>query len=484
MTRYGNQEPTFSTVGKFALSLGKKAIRYFESFGVRFYPCQKYEMELFLALNKERRFACRTICISKPRQNGKSYSARFYAIWKAVIEGKKVLYSAHHGKTTREMFKAIKDFIERTPSIQKKLLPGSDGIRKSAGLEGFFFANGGCIEFQTRTNSGGRGVTYDVIIIDEAQELTDEQLDAIKPTTIASESGDPQMIYLGTPPNAKCIGTVFREFHRKVHSGDSEGIWWLEWAVEELPDMSNRMAVLELAYMTNPAMGYRIQEDVMLDVIDTATSVDGFAREYLGWWSKVDSLIEHVIMQADWNTCKIDKPKRDGLLVYAVKFSPDGATGALAACYKPDDGVPFVYVVDVKSLSHGIGWFVDSLAPRASKAAQIVIDGQSNAQNLNERLLADGVSAKAIIRPQTRDVIAACSTLVNAVKERKVTHYGQPALDDSATKTKRRRIGNNGGFGFESTDEARAELIEACALAYWGAMTTKRNPNRKAVVRC
>ena len=143
-----------------------------------------------------------------------------------------------------------------------------------------------------------------------------------------------------------------------------------------------------------------------------------------------------------------------------------------------------MYVVDVKSLSHGISWFVESLAPRADKAAQIVIDGQSNAQNLNERLLMEGVSSKVIIRPRTGDVIAACSSLVNAVKERRITHYGQPALDDSATKTKRRRIGNNGGFGFESTDEANAELIEACALAYWGAMTTKRNPKRKAVVRC
>ena len=143
-----------------------------------------------------------------------------------------------------------------------------------------------------------------------------------------------------------------------------------------------------------------------------------------------------------------------------------------------------MYVVDVKSLSNGIAWFVDSLAPRADKAAQIVIDGQSNAQNLNERLLANGVSSRVIVRPRTGDVIAACSSLVNAVKERKITHYGQPALDDSATKTKRRRIGNNGGFGFESTDEVNAELIEACALAYWGAMTTKRDPRRKAVVRC
>lgn len=490
--RKGNQKPTFSTVGRWSYTDGEYAANMFGDYGIGFYESQRYELHVFLARNDDGGYAAKTICISKPRQNGKSFAARFYAIWMAAIEGKHVLFSAHHGKTVRKMFKEIRNFIENTTDFYTMLKP-KNGIYAAAGTEGIYFVDeygndAGLIEFQTRTNSAARGETYQVIIVDEAQELTAEQLEALKPTTIAADDAekvdsDPQMIYLGTPPNPKCVGTEFRRWHDEAHSDKESSIWWMEWAVDEIPDMSDRKAVMELVYLTNPAMGYRIKESTMYDVMDTM-SADGFARECLGWWTSVALLIETVINAELWNACKVDNPRKDGLLVYAVKFSPDGATGALAACYKPDDGVPFVYVVDVKSLSHGIGWFVDNLAPRAGKAAQIVIDGQSNAQNLNERLIAEGVSTKTIIRPQTRDVIAACSTLVNAVKERKVTHYGQPALNDSATKTKRRRIGNNGGFGFESTDEASAELIEACALAYWGAMTTKRNPNRKAVVRC
>lgn len=481
MRRYGSQEPTFSVVGEYHHTFGPNIVRMFNKWGVVFYPCQEDEMSLFLARDRHNRYACRTICISKPRQNGKSFGARHYSIECASVEAKRVLYSAHHGKTVRKMFKAIKDLVQRTKDLSVKLLPGASGIYNAAGSEGIYFANGGCIEFQTRTNSGGRGDTYDVIIIDEAQELTDEQLDAIKPTTIASESGDPQMIYLGTPPGPKCQGTVFRGFYKKVHSGDSEGIWWLEWSVEDLPDMSDAMGVLELAYMTNPALGYRIREDVMLDAIRTATSVDGFAREFLGWWSQTEAE-QPVINASDWADCATGSPSKGSIVTYAVKFSPDGSMATMAACHRSDSERPFVYVVDSRSLNHGLGWFVETLSGNYEKAAQIVIDGQGNAQTLTDRLLERGVPLQEVMRPRATDVATACSSLANAVREKTLTHYRQKALDVSATKSTARRIGTTGGWGFQSTDEADATLIEACALAYWAAMTTKRDPHRKAEI--
>lgn len=496
MLRKGNQTPTFSTVREWAYTDGEYAAEMFGDYGIKFYESQRYELNVFLARKDDGSYAALTICISKPRQNGKSFAARFYAIWMAAIEGKRVLYSAHHGKTVRKMFKEIRTFIESTEAFASMLKPNNSGIYAAAGTEGIYFADwydddgyfhqGGLIEFQTRTNSAARGETYQIIIVDEAQELTAEQLEALKPTTIAAAEADkadsdPQMIYVGTPPNDKCAGTEFIRWHEEAHSNKDSSIWWIEWAVDEAPDMTDKSAVMELVYLTNPAMGYRIKESTMIDMMDTM-SADGFARECLGWWSKINTADDALIEEAEWKLCSTENPQKDGMLVYAVRFSPDGATGVLAACYKPDDKPPFVYIIEARSLSGGLGWFVDNLTAKHAKAAQIVIDGQSNAQTLNERLLANNVPAKTIIRPQTKDVVAACSSLVNAVKEQRITHYGQPALDDSATKTRKRRIGNNGGWGFQSTDEADATLIEAACLAYWGAMTTKRKPGRKAVV--
>ena len=497
MLRKGSQNPTFSTVGEWSMTRGEMAAAMFGEYGVRFYESQEYELRVFLARNEDGSFAAKTICISKPRQNGKSFAARFYAIWMAAIEGKRVLFSAHHGKTVRKMFKEIRNFIESTPDFLAMLKP-RNGIYAAAGTEGIYFADwydedgrfheGGIIEFQTRTNSAARGETYQIIIVDEAQELTAGELEAIKPTTLASgdaaaADSDPQMIFLGTPPNEKCVGTEFRRWHDEAHENVQTSIWWMEWAVDEMPVGATRDELMELVYMTNPAMGYRIKESTMVDMMDTM-SAEGFARECLGWWNRTYSVANTVIKAEDWAACRVDNPTQDGLLCYGVKFSPDGMVGTLAACYRPKDASPFVYVVSSRDMSEGLAWFVDNLIERRDKAACVVIDGKSNAENLRNKLIAAGFSRKAVKCLGAQEAVTANSMIVNAVKERELRHYGQEQLTASATKCVRRDIGKNGGFGFDSTDEADATLIESCAAALFGAMTTRRKPGRKAKVRC
>ena len=180
--RRGNQKPTYSVVGKFVSTNGKEVAEVFEEDGgCSFYPCQKFELDLMLAVDEFGAPAATSIGISKPRQNGKSYSARNYAAYKSVFEHKRVLYSAHHSSTTHKMFLELLNLFEN-PERYPDFAADVKYIVKARGLEGIYFKDwtdengiihdGGCIEFQTRTNSGARGGTYSVIIIDEAQELT------------------------------------------------------------------------------------------------------------------------------------------------------------------------------------------------------------------------------------------------------------------------------------------------------------------------
>jgi len=469
--RYGNQHPTFEVISDYDHSSGERLCEVYERWGTRFYPCQKRELTLFMARDEENRFACRTICISKPRQNGKSFSARKYAITMAA-KGKHVLYSAHNGSTVRKMFKLIADECDQTKDLARRV----KSIYRAAGTEGVYFHNGGCIEFQTRTNSGARGETYDVIVIDEAQELTYDQLDAIKPTTLASDSGDPQMIFIGTPPNEKCAGDVFSDYHEAAHAGKAGSMWWMEWSVDEVPNLADREGALELAYKTNPALGYRIREDVMLDAIDSyVMKPDSFAREYLGRWNPSQRVSDFLITSKAWHETKGAPPTTYDKLAYGIRFTPDGRAVSLATAVTHPLGCHIEFVRTEPTVA-GVAWLVDWIVARKGKAAAVAIDGRADALDLGQQLVKAGMPKQAVMVARTSDAIAADAMLVNAVNDGNLTHLEDPALAESALGATRRPIGKDGGYGFGGECPER---LDACALALWAARTTKRDPRRR-----
>lgn len=484
----GRQEPTFSKLGKYAYSDGAEVAEMFiEDGGATFYPAQIDELVLMLARNKNGSPAAQTIGISKPRQNGKSYAARYYAIYMADFEHRSVMYSAHHSSTTKKMFDALCNIFEnekRYPEFARDV----KSITRGRGYEGIYFNDwqdekgnyhdGGCIEFSTRTNAGARGGTYSVIIIDEAQELTDEQQEGLLPViSAASDARDrskmPQQIYIGTPPAPTCKGTVFSRMHQTAHDGTGK-TWWLEWGITKLDALTSKN-MMELAYETNPAMGYRIVEKTILSEYEQM-SPDGFARERLGWWSPiVEHKMDYAIPAELWDRCSSAELKPEGKTAFGVKFSPDGATVALCGACIPAEGKGRISLIEQKSTGEGLGWLADWLNARYNQASCVVIDGRNGVDVLVDKIKDTWKFKNSVVRPTAKDVIAATSELINGLSEETLTWYEkQLALRDSAVTSVKRPISGGWGFGGDNST-----AIEACALALWGAKTSKRDPSRK-----
>src|SRR5699024_1698777 len=132
-------------------------------------------------------------------------------------------------------------------------------IRRTNGQEAIVLTNGASIEFVARSRGSGRGYTVDDLFCDEAQEMTDEQLEALLPTIAAAPSGDPQIIFLGTPPGPNSPGEVFARVRADAVSGKSQRLAWDEWSIPDDLSVADAMENWrEHAFETNPALGMRL----------------------------------------------------------------------------------------------------------------------------------------------------------------------------------------------------------------------------------
>src|SRR5690606_13726157 len=98
-----------------------------------------------------------------------------------VILGEKFLHTAHEVKTARKAFKRILTFFDARLGAPAELADMVTEIGKTNGQEAIFLNNGGSIEFVSRSKGSGRRFTVDVLVLDVAQHLEDEELEAIRP---------------------------------------------------------------------------------------------------------------------------------------------------------------------------------------------------------------------------------------------------------------------------------------------------------------
>ena len=380
-----------------------------------------------------------------------------------IMYNEQVIYTAHLQKTATETFEEMASFFD-TPKLRKYL----KDIKTALGREQIILKSGARVKFLARTRNGGRGQHGDLLIFDEAQELSIEAQASFIPAISASIN--PQTIYAGTPPDPSSDGAVFRGIRDKAINGKTQSTAWVEYSVEEIGDVTNRERWVE----TNPALGRRILTTTIEGELEQMPA-DTFARERLGYWTPVvKHELDYAIDKDVWEACKSTEPKPEGKTAYGIKFLADGSTVALCGAVIPDKGPARISLIELRPTGHGIGWLADWLNQRYKKASCVVIDGRNGVDVLVERIADTWKVKGSIIRPSSRDMIAATGTLTNALNEKSVTWFcQQEALNDSAITSIKRSIG--GGWCFGGDNSAP---IEAASLALWGAQNSKRNPNK------
>ena len=443
---------------------GFDAERILRSGGLILDPWQTEVISDWMAMTPWGKWICKTCGGSVARQNGKTGLIEGRAETGMIMYNEQVLYTAHLQKTATETFEEMASFFD-TPKLRKYL----KDIKTALGREQIILRSGARVKFLARTRNGGRGQHGDLLIFDEAQELTVDQQASFLPAISASLN--PQTIYVGTPPDPNADGTVFRGIRDKAIAGETKTTAWFEFSVPEIGDVTDRKRWAD----TNPALGRRIMETTIEGECEQMAP-DTFARERLGWWTPVIEHKEEYALDAEaWDACKSDEMKPEGKTAFGVKFSPDGSQVCLCGAVIPAEGPARVSMIEIQNTALGTQWLADWLNARYSKASCVVIDGRNGVEPLIGKIADTWKIKGSVIKPGIKDVIASVSLLTDSINEKTVTWYSeQQMLRESAVTSIKRPIGGGWGFGGDNSIP-----IEAAALALWGAKTSKRDPSRR-----
>lgn len=457
--RYGRQTPTESFVIPYRETLGDRAIDVYKGTGREPQPWQEALIYDIRAVNDDGEFSHTKFGYSVPRRNGKGEILTIIELDDLHV-GRRVLHTAHRATTSSSaalrLANLLKDkgYIEVQRVKKDEIYENAYVYAKQFGLEKITLLDtGGTVDFRTRTAKGGLGEGFDTLIIDEAQEYTEEQQSSLQ--YVVSDSMNPQTILCGTPPTMVSTGTVFQKLRNNVLAGKEEDTGWAEWSVPHTADCND----VDLWYECNPAMGYQLNERKVKSE-DKTDELD-FNIQRLGYWATYN--LKSEISEGEWDAMQCDTlPNVSSTLYAGIKYGKSNV--ALSVGTKTDDGHIFFEALDCQPIRNGTAWIIATI--KAIAPESVVIDGSGKQAILRDELVDQRINN--IILPTVKEVIVANAMFEKLLYADELRHGDQPSMRQVATNCEKRAIGSNGGFGYKAQfDTMEIALLDSAILAIW-----------------
>jgi hypothetical protein len=434
-------------------------------------PEQRLGLDLIFAVDQWDRLTSFEFAVIVARQNLKTGLFKQAALgWLFITDQRLIVWSAHEFRTAQEAFRDMEQLICGHTSLSRLVKK----VHRAAGSEGIELKTGQRLMFKARTKAGGRGLTGDKVVLDEAFALRPEHMGALLPTL--SVVPDPQVVY---GSSAGLVDSdVLRGIRDRGRPGTSPRLAYIEWCAPEggctldrcshdlgaegcaLDDEANWQRANPLTGRTR-ANGTGLTLEYLRSERQALPPFE-FARERMGWWD--ESGADEIFGPGNWEACSTEVWPADlALGALAVAASYDLNSAAIGSAGADGDGV-----VWLKPLQHGPGtsWLVRRAKELQDKFdVDVVIDERGPAAPLIGDLEDAGVRLKVA---NTNDVLDACADLFERVRERMARHGSFTELDRAIASTVKRSVGDRWAWGRRQS-EADISTLEAVTLASWWA---------------
>lgn len=478
----GRQTPRLLQLPDRAGSLGEEALDLWYLTGRKSDPWQELSLDALFSVDAFGLWACSEFGELVSRQNGKgdvlspAELAHLYLWPKPDGEPKTIVHTAHQFKTAREAFLKLQRAIKSSPALMGEIAK----ISTAHGEEGFELANGNRLLYLARSRNSGVGFTVDVLIVDEAQEMGQEALNALLPTMSAVENT--QVIFTGTVPDELNNSEVWEGVRDRGRAGLDPRGGWIEFTPDgsDDPDAAAKIDVLspEVWAQGNPALGFR--PGLATSIGDEAIRMDrdSFAIQRLSIWPNRREEKSQALSELDLNVWKRHARDDAGVsgdgVVLSLALGRGGGYATIGAAVRVDsDSI----AVEHLHTERGTRWIAQMLKDlKAEHGNALVVLDPKNAAAVISSLDLAGIKYLAM----NLDEIAAAHTLfIEHVNAGLIPHRDQPEVTKSLELATTRNIGR-AGMTWEQSDPTKpVSMVQAITWAMWGVLKSEATPKKR-----
>ncbi|MHA6626893.1 terminase [Pseudonocardia sichuanensis] len=459
-------------------SLGHEAIEFAEVvLGVELLPWQRWWLIHALELREDGSFRFRTIVTLIARQQGKTFLLKLVALWAMYMgRAQTVLGAAQSLDIARESWAGAVELAEDNPELAAEIAP--NGVRRANGEQCLTLTSGSRYRIAAATRSAGRGLSVDLLILDELREHRDWLAwGALTKTTIAR----PNALTLGISNAGDDQSVVLNSLRSAALAGTDEYLGIFEWSAPDGCDLDDLDAIAQAC----PGVGRTIALSSILSAM--ATDPPAVYRTEL-LCQHVD-VLDSAIDAAAWKACADPSGSlaavRDRVAL-CVDVAPDGAHVTLAGAALLDDGRVRVAVAGAWDSTDAarrelpglleqmkpmaIGWFPGG--PAAALGAELravrTVTRLPVARVVGGRVV-DSDEEEAT-RLGGQGAAEACQGLADLTRSRQVLHPDDPLLNAHVAGTSKRPSGDGwvfarrGGVGHVDAAYAAAGAVHLARM--------------------
>lgn len=484
-------EPAHCHFPDYRITFGPEVADLATSVGLAPDPEQRMALDVIFGLDHRGRSVAFEFATIVARQNMKTALFQMCALgWLAITDQRLVVWSAHEMDTTREAFRDLVNLIGDYPPLRRRLAGGRSGGIKSGNndMSIEFAPSTACrygqrIKFKARTHSGGRGLTGDRVVLDEAFALQNAHMGSLMPTLSARP--DPQLLYGSSACRPE--SAVLRKLVERGRSQDATArkrLAYLEFCAPENSCEDETCAHTvgypgcamdkrEYIVMANPAAGRRITWEYLEGERDSLDPLE-FGRERLGWHDKPAIDDGPLISKEVWRDLTDKKSAPAGHVAFGVYVNKLQTNSAIGVAGFREDGkihvgiVPAVKAGQVAALP-GVGWIPGRMKELRDTWQPVgwALDDRSAAGSLLTDLKKLGFEVGddpgQIDNATASDVARACMAFYAKVQEDGLRHQGSKALADSVTAGIMRDLAD--GWAWDRRD-VKSDIVQLMAITF------------------